>query len=92
VDSPARPRTGSPAAPAGPVHDLRQRAHFQLPVGARDARDLAGALGAGDEFAQIGVRPVISVVAVGLALRFLEHGVSFRKLFAVFCHARSRLS
>ena len=76
----------------GVVHDLGQRAHFQLPAGALDARDLARALGARDEFAQIRVRPVVSIEAFGLALRFFQHGVSFHELFAVFCHAPFGLS
>jgi hypothetical protein len=75
------------------IHDLGQRAHFQLPIGARDAHDLARPFGPRDEFAQIVVGPIIGVEALGLrALGFFQHGVSFAKLFAVFCHAQERLS
>ena len=56
------------------VHDLRQRADLELPVGVLDARDLAGRLRACDELAQIVVRPVVGVEALGLC--FFQHGVS----------------
>ena len=55
----------------GVVHDLGERAHFQLPVGALDAHDLVGALGARDELAQILMRAVIGVEALGLG--FFQH-------------------
>ena len=54
------------------VHDLAERAHFEMRVGALDAQDLAGFLGALDEFAQILVRGIVGVEAGGLA--FFQHG------------------
>ena len=38
------------------VHDLGERAHLEVPVGALDAHDLARFLRALDEFAQVLVR------------------------------------
>ena len=38
------------------VHDLAERAHFELPVGALDAQDFARFLRALDELAQVLVR------------------------------------
>src|SRR5262249_13095797 len=77
----------------GMIHDLGQRAHFQLPIGPRDAHDLARALGPRDELAQIAVGPIVGVEALSLrALGFFQHGVSFGKSLPVFCHAHEDLS
>jgi hypothetical protein len=49
----------------GVVHDLGQRAHFQLPVRTLDARDLACALAPRDELAQVGMRAIVGIEALG---------------------------
>ena len=67
------------------VHDLGQRAHFELPVRTLDAHDLVRALGARDELAHIVVRPVVGVEAVGLVGGLFQHGAS-RSLSAWSCH------
>ena len=56
----------------GMVHDLAERAHFEMRVGALDAHDFAGFLGALDELAQILVRRVVGVEALRGA--FFQHG------------------
>ena len=58
------------------VHDLAQRAHFELPVGALDAQDFARRLRAPDELAQVLVRGIVGVEALRLA--FFEHVVLSR--------------
>src|SRR5262249_7028815 len=76
----------------GVVHDLGQRAHFEFPIGAFDANDLARAFCPRNEFAQVLMRPIVGVESLR-GLGFLQHGVPFRKLsFAMFCHASLRLS
>ena len=71
------------------VHDLAERAHLQVGIGALDAHDLAGFLGALDELAQVLVRRVVGVEALRLA--FFQHGIVLRELFAgiVMCRPRS---
>ena len=77
------------------VHDLAERAHFELPVGALDAHDLAGLLGARDELAQVLVRRVVGVEALRLAFSSTAFPfASGRRCFATPaapCHARERL-
>src|SRR5205807_2647883 len=72
------------------VHDLAQRAHFEVPVGALDAHDLARLFGALDELAQILVRRAVGVEALRLA--FVEHGGSFHLANCRFCHGLCYLS
>src|SRR5205823_3766680 len=76
-----------------------ERAHLELPVRALDVRDLAGAIGARDELAQVIVRPIVGVEALGveaLGSGFFQHGVSLRSCCVGSatavpgCHAHSR--
>ena len=61
------------------VHDLAERAHFELPVGALDAQDLARLLRALDELAQVFVRGIVGVEALWLG--FFEHDFSLERFF-----------
>jgi hypothetical protein len=54
--------------------DLGERPHFQLPIRALDAHDLAGLLRALDELAQVLMRMIVGVEA--LRLGFIQQVVT----------------
>ena len=49
------------ASGLGMANGFGQRAHFEIPVDARNPQEFAGAFGAVEEFAQVGMRAVVLV-------------------------------